>query len=364
MILFLHWGLRSRGRLDDIYEVVTGTNGSTIRARRRGPETEIKSWDEYFDENFLLETENGRFNVYFTPPKDIKSPVFVFQHGAGSSGLTFAVVSKKIRNKMQEDAEKAEQSTEKDGGQVGGVLSFDMRGHGRTEAPDTDYLLETLTEDFFAVLEGVWKRYGWTESNSPPVIMVGHSLGGSIVANAASKKRVKKLVGVVVMDVVEGPTLESLHHMNKVLASRPQWFDSIERAIDWHLQTNTVRNRESACVSVPGVLKKDEANSGYNWSINLSKTEPYWQDWFQGLSGRFLTAPAARLLILAGTDRLDRELIAGQMQGKYQLIVFQEAGHFLHEDEPYKTALSLVEFWIRNGRPPKIVPVFGKFRNT
>lgn len=42
--------------------------------------------------------------------------------------------------------------------------------------------------------------------------------------------------------------------------------------------------------------------------------------------------------MLAGTDRLDRELMIGQMQGKYQLLVLPEVGHFVHEDAPEKCA--------------------------
>ena len=45
--------------------------------------------------------------------------------------------------------------------------------------------------------------------------------------------------------------------------------------------------------------------------------------------------------MLAGTDRLDRELMIGQMQGKYQLVVLPEVGHFLHEDAPVKTAVTV-----------------------
>lgn len=45
--------------------------------------------------------------------------------------------------------------------------------------------------------------------------------------------------------------------------------------------------------------------------------------------------------MLAGTDRLDRELMIGQMQGKYQLVVLPEVGHFLHEDAPVKTAATV-----------------------
>ena len=39
----------------------------------------------------------------------------------------------------------------------------------------------------------------------------------------------------------------------------------------------------------------------------------------------------ARLLVLAGTDRLDKELMIGQMQGKFQMAVVPGVGHMLQE---------------------------------
>lgn len=50
----------------------------------------------------------------------------------------------------------------------------------------------------------------------------------------------------------------------------------------------------------------------------------------------------------------------GQMQGKYELQVFPDAGHFVHEDQPEKVAAVVAEFWRRNARgvglvlPPKV----------
>lgn len=44
----------------------------------------------------------------------------------------------------------------------------------------------------------------------------------------------------------------------------------------------------------------------------------------------------ARLLVLAGTERLDKELMIGQMQGKFQLVVIPNVGHMLHEVSPQK----------------------------
>ena len=44
--------------------------------------------------------------------------------------------------------------------------------------------------------------------------------------------------------------------------------------------------------------------------------------------------------------------------GKYQLQVFPDAGHFIHEDQPAKTAQVLADFYTRNNRiltlPPKV----------
>ena len=53
--------------------------------------------------------------------------------------------------------------------------------------------------------------------------------------------------------------------------------------------------------------------------------------WFTGLSSKFLSARTARVLILAGTERLDKELMIGQMQGKFQLVVLANVGHMVHE---------------------------------
>jgi protein phosphatase methylesterase 1 len=39
------------------------------------------------------------------------------------------------------------------------------------------------------------------------------------------------------------------------------------------------------------------------------------EDWFKGLSEKFLASKAGKLLLLAGTDRLDKPLMIGQMQG-------------------------------------------------
>lgn len=110
-----------------------------------------------------------------------------------------------------------------------------------------------------------------------------------------------------------------------------------------------------------------------------------------GMSKKFLEAKGGKLLLLAGTDRLDKELMIGQMQGtystlhliktplthpnhhvfcinsnnkfflnhqpgKYQLQVLPDAGHFIQEDQPTKTAQILVDFYKRNDRSALVLP--------
>lgn len=94
----------------------------------------------------------------------------------------------------------------------------------------------------------------------------------------------------------------------------------------------------------------------WTWRTELSKTEQYWSNWFNGLSSKFLSAKGGKLLILAGTDRLDKELMIGQMQGKYQLQVFPEAGHFVQEDCAEKTATAVADFVKRNDRAALVLP--------
>ena len=72
--------------------------------------------------------------------------------------------------------------------------------------------------------------------------------------------------------------------------------------------------------------------------------------WFASLSSSFLSQRCAKLLVLAGAESLDKDLMIGQMQGKYQLVVFRDVGHCLQEDAPERLAQTLLEFWHRNDR--------------
>ncbi|KAJ9477169.1 Protein phosphatase methylesterase 1 [Pseudozyma hubeiensis] len=297
--------------------------------------------------------------------------LFVFHHGAGFSALSYALTAAEI--------------TRTSGGEVG-VLAYDCRGHGRTRLHDIDsnpldMSIDALSSDLTSLLSTMFPR---TEE-MPSLVLVGHSMGGSVVvstAHALSAKGFSRISGVAVLDVVEGTAMDALGVMRNVVLGHPSGFNSVESAIRWHVDSKTIANLESARISVPPLIAPnpaftpsstvesleqdeqqeilDDASSdtsqpdpkpyAYRWRADLLATEPYWPSWFRGLSSRFLSVKTARLLLLAGTDRLDRELMIGQMQGKYQLEVIADVGHSLHEDAPDRTAKILMDFWRRNER--------------
>ncbi|TGJ84126.1 hypothetical protein E0Z10_g4630 [Xylaria hypoxylon] len=315
----------------------------------RGRTLQPIPWTTYFERELFLHDKTSpqspNTHAYLTSPVG-KGPLFVMHHGGGSSGLSFAVVGNQIRKRLSS----------------AGVFSLDARGHGSTTIPEgqtLDLSLETLADDLFTALRLTQQVMKWTES--PPIILVGHSMGGAVVTELARSGRLgNTLLGYAVLDVVEGSAIDALQHMHTYLSTRPTGFQSLEMGIEWHTRSRTIRNSVSARTSVPSLLTLEEKKPGdtrpWKWRTDLAATQPYWENWFVGLSSKFLAAKGAKLLLLAGTDRLDTELTIGQMQGKYNLQVFPEAGHFIHEDLPEKIAISLVDFHRRNDRSALVLP--------
>ncbi|KAJ5156945.1 Protein phosphatase methylesterase 1 [Penicillium canariense] len=341
-------------------------------ARRGGGQSsQSLPWTDFFAQELFLPEDIDEIHiihhVYLTPPTG-SGPLFVMHHGAGSSGLSFATCADELR-KILPNA---------------GVLSLDARSHGCTtmtpksekldqESPSTrsaaqaetdgrielDLSLETLSRDLVFIVRETQAKMRW--ENPPDIVLVGHSLGGAVITDVAKKGELgSKLLAYAVLDVVEGSAMDALQSMENYLSTRPIRFPSLASGIEWHTRSRTIRNTTSARVSVPSLIYEEsepiDASRPWVWRTNLSATKPFWENWFVGLSRKFLDARGGKLLLLAGTDRLDKELMIGQMQGKYQLQVFPEAGHFIQEDQPAKTAQVLADFYRRNDRSALVLP--------
>jgi protein phosphatase methylesterase 1 len=275
-------------------------------------------WTAYFERELFLEhtTDSSTIihHAYLTSPVG-SGPLFVTHHGAGSSGLSFAALTAEIRKRLPS----------------AGILSLDARGHGSTNiTPEEEILdlsLETLSKDLLTVIDKTKAQMGW--KGLPPLIFIGHSMGGAVVTNVAKGGQLGNAVlGYAVLDVVEGSAIDALQSMQTYLSTRPAGFPSLESGIEWHIRSRTVRNSMSARTSVPALLKNDveaRTSRAWTWRTDLAATQPYWEGWFVGLSKKFLEARGGKLLLLAGTDRLDKELMIGQMQGESAFGCFR--GH-------------------------------------
>jgi protein phosphatase methylesterase 1 len=270
-------------------------------------------WTDFYAQELYLEQKtasgSAKFHVYFTPPRSVKAPLMVLHHGAGSSALSFALFALELRRLLPEVGILAVEAREH------GSVVWDAAGH-----VNSDLSIDALSQDMIDMIQLTADKLHWSEL--PRIMLVGHSLGGAVVTNTAKLGKLgDKVIGFAVLDVVEGSAMDALKSMQSYLASRPQLFTSLDQAIEWHFRSRTLRNIESARASVPSLLMQ-LPNGKWTWKTDLSTTEEYWRNWFDGMSKKFLTARGAKLLLLAGTDRLDKELMIGQMQGNLFLPMF------------------------------------------
>lgn len=85
----------------------------------------------------------------------------------------------------------------------------------------------------------------------------------------------------------------------------------------------------------------------YKWRIDLSKTEPFWVGWFQGMSQKFIDLHVRKVLLLANLT-MDTALTRAQMEGKFQFQVLHRAGHTVQEDQPENVADIMANFLIKH----------------
>lgn len=108
------------------------------------------------------------------------------------------------------------------------ILAIDMRGHGDSKTHNDENLsAETQADDIVSVVKHVFG------SDPPPIVLIGHSMGGAIAVHAAATDQLPMIAGLIVIDVVEGTAMEALASMQSFLRSRPKQFLSLEQAIEW-----------------------------------------------------------------------------------------------------------------------------------
>jgi len=364
-------------------------------ARSRGGQFGKKSytgvsWRKYWHSKDFVSTESGTFCVYEGGSRD--APVTIcLLHGAGYSALTWSLMSHHLTSLVNVR-----------------VVALDLRGHGESQVSDQeDMSCETMASDIKHILNALLG-----ENHSGVVLIghsmggalaaaVAHEeipgLQGIIVEDVVEGTAIEALAGMHTVLQNRPKQFQSLEqavewcvrsgqvrNLESARVSMPGQLVSQDLTLAAKIIEDKLEDADETSTEAPAKREKidnsdsikeedeDDANfkiptspvvpknvdisppqtfTGsqiYKWRIDLSRTEPYWRGWFQGLSQRFLSAQGAKMLLLAGVDRLDKDLTFGQMQGKFQMQVLPQVGHTVHEDSPEKVAELIASFLVRN----------------
>jgi pimeloyl-ACP methyl ester carboxylesterase len=187
---------------------------------RRSEDDSFVPWNKYWATKTVVTTDRGSFNTYST---DVETDFVVLcVHGAGHSGLSFSLLAKELLP-------------------VARVVAPDLKCHGETAGnAATDLSLDNLVTDVIAVARQILPA-------GKRLLMVGHSLGGSIAIRSAYTL---KPAGVFVMDTIEGIAMAAMPNMKHILGSRPKSFDTPKDAIRYIGSSGEMMSRTSAAVSL------------------------------------------------------------------------------------------------------------------
>jgi protein phosphatase methylesterase 1 len=236
------------------------------------------------------------------------------------------------------------------------LCGIDLRGHGKTAAAQhkgmsRDQLAMDVREVIRQALANVYHVAPHTK-----IYLIGHSLGGAIVAALSRDEAMRdQVAGLVMVDIVEDTALFGLRHMNAFLDKRPKSFADVGDAAKWYTTEGGMHTLTGATRSVGRTLT-EQPDGSLAWRTDLRATSGDWEGWFTGMNGLFVGSSAPKMLLLANTDRLDKGLTLAQMQGKFQLEVVREAGHHVQEDQPAAVAEKLVKFILRVDKLTRSLP--------
>lgn len=225
------------------------------------------------------------------------------------------------------------------------LVAPDLRGHGGSSAANT-MTSRDLTDDIFRVLDALSDVIG-----SRRIVLIGHSLGGAIVARVAAERRASdNIAAVIVLDVAEETVIDSFKFLEKALRLWPTAFASQEDYVRWTVSMRRPSSSHSATISTTDHLVAD-VHGRLRMKFDLLEWKDSWVDWFRGFDAAFLSLGMPSLLIMAHYDNLDTALSVGQMQGKFECQIMSSPlrSHFIQEDSPDELFTVLMTFLRKRG---------------
>ncbi|GAA1982396.1 alpha/beta hydrolase [Amycolatopsis minnesotensis] len=175
----------------------------------------------------IMRVNGLRTNVGLLPAKEPKGEAVVFIHGMGTDSLaSFYLTLASPVSAAGID-----------------VITYDLRGHGKTEMPDSGYTLK----DFVADLDDLLRQV----RPDAPVHLVGNSFGGTIAYSYASMspERVRSIVCIE----AEPPTEVWADKMTQILDYTGEFLAADEN-YDWIEATYSAHHRRLAKMAAKRIM--------------------------------------------------------------------------------------------------------------
>ncbi len=213
------------------------------------------------------------------------------------------------------------------------VIALDLRGHGRSSAPDHGYEVPSLTADVTAVLD---------QLTCDPVIAVGHSLGGALAASLAAERPdlVRAVVAIdpghLVPDAA-GPALAAAlaaYEQEDPATVGQRAFDASSHTATTPTALATWHNRRLVGTP-PHVLRQTMGGllGGTTPFILRSGSEPHLRRVKQPVLSFYVDPARAAIAADVFTHPHSRT------------VCFEGSGHWLHQERPAEVN-AVIETWL------------------
>jgi pimeloyl-ACP methyl ester carboxylesterase len=215
------------------------------------------------------------------------------------------------------------------------VIAVDLRGHGRSSAPDTGYTPQDFAGDLVRLLDHLAVQR---------VVAIGHSLGGAVAGALAVEhpERVEAMVaidpGYLVPDTMSAlvdPLLDAMRTGDPVPIVQ-------EMLGSWDAPAQPVALRtwqRRRVAGMPDHVLRQALESLVTGLAPESSSRPY-------LSRR--TCPVLSFYIDPARASLEHELFTHK---ESRAVAWEGAGHWLHQERPAEFN-ALVESWLAALPPP------------
>lgn len=271
-----------------------------------------------------VNVDNSGLRLRYRICGDKNKPLLILQHGARDHSRSWDFVAARLLDKYC-------------------VVTPDLRGHGDSDhVPGGGYGLLEMMTDFGAILDDLDRK-----DFSSPFAVIGHSLGGNIVTHYAAAYPEK--IGLLIN--IEGVgTPPRLYRKMMERPSNERWREAAEKLSQKAGQSLRVfatpelamRRMRQLHNKVPTEIVNHvaryairEVAGGYSWKydrlLNFVSHRPEAPDEYMQLY-QSITCPV--LLFYGGAsfttppDRDER----GQIFRDEKLIVYEDAGHWLHHE--------------------------------